>query len=320
MTAGSGKLVIVTPVYEDTEAATRLFQELATQFDHKLFIVAVDDGSVRQPLGTSTLQAAGLDGVILRLRRNVGHQKAIAIGLSYVAETLSVDQTTVVMDSDGEDLPSTIPDLLQRLQAGDVDVAVAQRLSRVETLRFKLFYAAYKRFFHIVTGRRIKFGNFMALKPHSVQRLAAMPELSIHVASAVLASKLRIALCLIRRGPRYAGKSKMNFVGLVLHGFKGLMVFAEDVLVRVGLAAAIIGALSIMAGLLAVILKAIGYSTPGWFSVAMGILVLMFLQTGALSLMTLMLTGVVRSGAVASPQSYREFVAEILSSRSRDAA
>ena len=30
----------------------------------------------------------------------------------------------------------------------------------------------------------------------------------------------------------------MNFVGLALHGFKGLMVFAEDVLVRVGIACA----------------------------------------------------------------------------------
>ena len=309
---GSGKLVVVTPVYEDADTARRLFQELALQFHRGVFVVAVDDGSIREPLGVDGLQAAGLDGVVLRLRRNVGHQKAIAVGLSYVAENSPSDAITIVMDSDGEDVPSTIPDLLRRLEPGDVDVAVAKRLSRVETMRFKLFYSIYKRFFRFITGRQISFGNFMAMKSHGVRRLTAMPELSIHVASAVLASKLRIALCPIRRGARYAGQSKMNFVGLVLHGFKGLMVFAEDVLVRVGLAAAVVGALSVAGGVLAIVLKTIGYSTPGWFSVAMGILVLMFMQTGALSLMTLMLTGVVRSGAVASPQSYREFVEDVL--------
>ena len=43
-------------------------------------------------------------------------------------------------------------------------------------------------------------------------------------AAAVLASKLRVETCSLDRGPRYAGQSKMNFVGLALHGFKGLMV------------------------------------------------------------------------------------------------
>ena len=67
----------------------------------------------------------------------------------------------------------------------------------------------------------------------------------------------------------------MNFVGLALHGFKALMVFAEDVLVRVGIACALIAGLSVVGVLAAVLLKVMGFSTPGWFSVALGILVLM---------------------------------------------
>jgi hypothetical protein len=215
------------------------------------------------------------------------------------------------MDSDGEDLPSTIPDLLERLHSDEVDVVVAQRKSRVETFRFKAFYAVYKRLFSLMTGNSISFGNFMALKPHAVKRLVAMQELSIHVASAVLASKLRTEICALHRGPRYAGQSKMNFVGLALHGFKGLMVFAEDVLVRVGIACAMIASLSVIGAIVAVVLKLLGFSTPGWFSVALGILVLMFLQTGALALMTLMLTGVVRGGTVSTAMAYHEFIEQI---------
>ena len=97
---------------------------------------------------------------------------------------------------------------------------MAQRKSRVETFRFKAFYAVYKRFFSLMTGRAISFGNFMALKAHAVKRLVVMQELSIHVAGAVLASKLRTGVCSLDRGPRYAGQSKMNFVGLALAWFQ----------------------------------------------------------------------------------------------------
>ena len=99
-----------------------------------------------------------------------------------------------------------------------------------------------------------------------------MQELWIHVAGCVLTSKLRVAACPLDRGPRYAGQSKMNFAGLALHGFKGLMVFAEDVLVHVGIACALVAALSVLGVGAAVILKLIGFATPGWFSVSLGIL------------------------------------------------
>jgi len=277
--------------------------------------VAVDDGSVKQPLPIDSLNNAGLEGVILKLRRNVGHQRAIAIGLGYVSEHLKPGQRVVVMDSDGEDMPSTIPELLNQLDDEQVDVVVAQRKSRIETFHFKAFYVVYKAFFGLMTGRSISFGNFMALKAHTVTRLVAMQELSIHVAGAVLASKLRMRGCRLDRGARYAGQSKMNFVGLALHGFKGLMVFAEDVLVRVGIACALIACSAVIGVLAAIVLKLIGFTTPGWFSVALGILVLMFMQTGALALMTLMLTGVVRGSTVAITTDYRDFVERVIETR-----
>lgn len=313
------RVIVVTPVYEDREASGRLFKELAKQFGQDVFVVAVDDGSVSEPLQISSLEGAEINGVILKLRRNVGHQRAIAIGLGYVSEHIHPDQRVVVMDSDGEDLPDTIPDLLARLESDQFDVAVAERKSRVETFRFKTFYAIYKQFFSLMTGRAISFGNFMALKAHAVKRLVCMQELSIHVAGSILASKLRTSALPIDRGPRYAGKSKMNFVGLTLHGFKALMIFAEDVLVRVGIACVLIAALSVLGGVTAVLLKVLGFSTPGWSSVVLGILILMFMQTGALALMTLMLTGVMRSGTVTTAIAYHDFVEEVLKTSEKHA-
>ena len=307
---------VVMPIYEDQEASTRLFRELYSEYGDSVYVVAVDDGSVRQPVSIHALEQCGLAGVVITLKRNVGHQRAIAIGINYVAEHLSDIEHTIVMDSDGEDTPASIRTLMAPLDASQVDVVVAERKSRVETLRFRTFYLVYKFLFALLTGRKISFGNFMALKPNAVRRLAVMPEIWTHVASGVLTSKLRIETLPIDRGPRYAGKSKMNFVGLVLHGFRGLMVFAEDVLVRVGIVCAFVAGLTVMAGLIAIFLKLAGFATPGWFSVAMGILFLTFLQTGALTLMTLMLTGVVRSGA-ATHIDYHVYVAVISHARPR---
>lgn len=310
-------LVIVTPVYEDREASGQLFMELADNFGASAFIVAVDDGSVREPLQPDSLTRVGLSGVIIRLRRNSGHQRAIAVGLGFVADEMPNAERIVVMDSDGEDRPATIHALLDALQSPQFDIAVAGRKSRVETLRFRAFYVLYKIIFGALTGRRISFGNFMALKPEAVKRLSAMHESWTHIAGAVLASKLRLAVVPLDRGARYAGQSKMNFVGLALHGFKALMVFAEDVLVRVGLACVVISILSVLGALVAIVLKLIGFATPGWFSVALGVLFLVFLQTAALTLMTLMLSGVAKGGAVLV-DAYREFVDVVIPVRAFD--
>ena len=311
MMENTQKTWIVTPVFEDVEAFTQLLQGLTGALGDGFYVVAVDDASVQHPLPSDILEKQSINGAIITLRRNVGHQQAIAIGLQHISTQLNPEDRVVIMDCDGEDRPESIPLLLQELNQDTFDVVVAARGLRTESKSFQIFYAVYKRLFRLLTGRAIGFGNFMALKPAAVQRMVAMRELATHTAATVLASKLRLGSCLVDRGTRYAGQSKMRLVGLVLHGFKALMVFAEDVLVRVGLACAAIASAAIAGALLAVILKAIGFATPGWFSLALGILMLTFIQTGALALITLMMTGLVKGSAAAGIPRYEEFIDRI---------
>lgn len=303
-------IFIVTPVFEDVAAATCLFRDLKEIYGKRVKIVAVDDGSVKHPLTASVLEQIGVDGHVIHLKRNVGHQRAIAIGLKYASEWAAENDRIVAMDSDGEDRPDTIQALLDALD-DQTDIAVASRKSRIESVKFKTFYFFYKRFFKMLSGKSISFGNFMAMTRSSAKRLVAMQETTIHVAASVLASRLRLKLCLLDRGARYAGRSKMNFVGLVLHGFKALMVFAEDVLVRVGILSAGVAGLAIIGAILAVLLKLFGFATPGWFSLALGVLGIVLIQTGALALMMLMLTGMIRSGSVTTDIDYSSFVSYI---------
>ncbi len=303
--------IIVTPVYEDADVAQKLFIEISREYGEDVYIVAIDDGSLNSIVNAETISRSNLNGVVVNLKRNVGHQKAIAIGLSYVSEHLNGSQYVVVMDSDGEDVPSSILPLIEEIKGGNVDVVVAKRKNRVETLKFRSFYLMYKFVFRVLSGRVINFGNFMALRSSAINRLVVMQELWMHVAGCVLLSKLKISYCELDRGPRYSGKSKMNFISLVLHGFKGLMIFSEDVLVRVGIACILIASISIIAVIIAVLLKTLGFATPGWFSVVLGILVLVFLQTGMLTLMSLMLTGVAKGG-MPSEFNYNQLIKNII--------
>lgn len=302
------RFVIVMPFYEDEAATRRLIKDLAAEFGKKTYTVLVDDGSVHRPAELAWLGEHDVEGAIVTLTQNMGHQKAIAVGMSYAAEHFP-DRAVVTMDSDGEDRPVSIKELLRAAESGR-EVAVAERRNRVETQQFKLFYAMYKQVFKLLSGRTINFGNFAWYSPLAVQRLSKMAELWIHIAATVLRSKLSVAYVPIDRGPRYDGQSKMNFVGLVLHGFRGLMVFAEDVLVRVGIFCGIVAVLAGFGVALAVFLKLIGLSSPGWFSVIVGMLLLIMFQTGILTLTSLLLTGVMK-GVLSLPPDYRLFIREV---------
>ena len=280
-------LVIVTPVYEDTESFYQLAQKIESIYQDQATLVAVEDGSLHHLIDVKQCPST-MSLHVLRLKRNVGHQKAISIGLSYLEDKLSNASKVVVMDSDGEDRPETINELTKSLEQDNVDIAVSVRKSRVESFKFKLFYQVYRLIFKLLTGYNIRFGNFMALKLSAMKRLLAYTELPTHLAGTVILSKCRINSVPIDRGPRYAGQSKMNFAGLVLHGLRALMIFADFVLVRLGIASLIFIGVIAAVIIATIFLKSIGMATPGWFSIALGMLTLLLIQIAAFVLMFLM--------------------------------
>jgi hypothetical protein len=283
------------PVYEDRESATQLLSNLSSICTPPPTVVVVEDGS-GEPVQVSDLESAGLEGAVVYLARNMGHQRAVAAGLCYIASHFE-PSAVVVMDSDGEDVPDVIPTLIETLSAGRADVVVAKRRQRSESWQFRAFYTVYRRLFSLLTGRRIRFGNFLALSPRALRRLAAMQETWVHFPASIIVSRLKVASIPADRGTRYAGRSKMNLVSLCLHGMRSMMVFAEDVLIRVALFAVAVICLDLFLLGVAALLKVVGLATPGWFSVSSGILVVILLQAGILSFVTLMIAGVVKSAA-----------------------
>jgi polyisoprenyl-phosphate glycosyltransferase len=309
-------VAIITPVYEDQESFAELCRRLADverTAGARFHVIAVDDGSLAAPPKLSSIADVRLSGEILRLARNVGHQAAISIGLAR-AHSMPNVSACIVMDSDGEDTPESIPSLLAAVAHPKADVAVAERAKRSETFTFKAFYAVYKRLFRLLTGQVLRFGNFMALSPVALERLSGMYETSTHVAAATVKAKLRRADVPTDRGVRYAGHSKMNFPSLVLHGMRAVMVFSDLVLTRMALALVAMAAGVILVVLGAFAMKLSGFATPGWVTIVTGFALSLFLQTGLFTMITLIVSSL---GRVDTPPRVRERALEYVARTER---
>jgi polyisoprenyl-phosphate glycosyltransferase len=272
------KLLIVTPVFEDKESFLELLKAIKAEFSNGAYVIAVEDGSLISPVSIDDFKFAGVAGELISLKRNVGHQSAIAIGLQYVGLYFP-ESTVVILDSDGEDVPATIPKLLTLLDQGNEVAVVAERSKREVSIQFKIFYSLYKMVFRILTGKNINFGNYMALKPIAIQRLISMHELWVHIGACLLCSKLPIKGIAVERGARYRGTSKMNFSSLVLHALKGMSIFSNSIVVRVCVVSSLFAFFALLLMPIPLVLKTLNLASPGWSSTLFAALLIIFMQS-----------------------------------------
>lgn len=290
--------IVICPLFNDEPSFSIFIKELektlAGNADQNFFLLIVNDGSFKKPELKSSLPLT-----ILHLHKNIGHQKAIAIGLSHAHSQLTFDNI-VVMDADGEDRPEDIISLLQAFKQKNKTV-VAHRASRQNGKRFTWFYTIYRLFFRILTGEKISFGNFMILKKEDVARLVYTNEIWNHLAGAIVKSKIPYSMISIHRGKRYSGESKMNFTSLLLHGLGAIGVFIEIIAIRLLIFSLVMIGISILAML---VIAGIRFFTdaaiPGWATTAFSSMLIVLLQSGLLSLFTIFL--------YLSSQSQRQFV------------
>lgn len=264
------KTVFLIPVFNDWEVLALLLQELDKVLEAShlpALCLVVDDGSTLRPeKGDRGHGLVNISEVqVVRLRRNVGHQRAIAVGLAYVYDHIAAE-TLVIMDADGEDRPRDALRILERLakNAGSA-IVFAERQRRFEPLWFRIFYQAYRLVHRMLTGIPVKVGNFSGIPHRLLGSLVAVSELWSHYAAAVFRSRIPYESIPTTRGTRLAGESKMNFVSLVTHGLAAISVFGEIVGTRVViLALSLIGVLGLaLAGLLASQMIGAG-PTPVW--------------------------------------------------------
>jgi polyisoprenyl-phosphate glycosyltransferase len=279
-----GEAVILIPVFNDwaslAQLLPRLDSVLAAHF-LMLDVLIVDDGSTVEPEPVfENASFASLRRIdVLRLRRNLGHQRAIAVGLAYIEDCLPAE-ATVIMDGDGEDDPADVPRLLERLEEeGNGMVVFAERARRSESLVLCVFYVLFKLLHLILTGKGVRVGNFSAIPRRRLSSLVVVAELWNHYAAAVFRSRQPYCMIPTYRSRRLCGSSTMNFVSLVTHGLSAISVYSDVVGVRLLVMSILLALLTLGGITIAVIVRlATNLAIPGWASYTVGILLVLFVQ------------------------------------------
>lgn len=275
------------PVRDDWTSAAELLRRLdraVAPLSCSLDVVLMDDASSQShravDLGPGAQSFVAIRSIrVVRLRRNLGHQRAIALGLVYVDHFVQCD-AVLVMDADGEDTAEGAGQLISAFRTEEGRQAVfAERSRRTESALFRTFYVIYKVLHLALTGVSVRVGNFSIVPFRYLRTLVVMSELWNHYAAAFFRSGLKYSTVPIPRGYRISGNSRMNFVSLTSHGMSAISVFGDIVGVRL-LIGALAGAVLAGAGIVAVaaIRLFTTYAIPGWATYSAGLLLVILFQ------------------------------------------
>lgn len=297
---------VVIPIFDDWVSLRCLVAELEglAVVDR---IIVVNDNSP-QNLGLESLNSSKV--TLLNLDRNVGHQMALMIGLRYIVENYQNVSKVVLMDGDGEDRPECVVDLLEAVSGseGSPQICVSRRGNRQAPIVFKIGYFVYRLLFKAATGQSFDFGNFMAMNRSAALQLNRLETAQIHIGSTVLISGMHLKKITQNRGLRIDGKSRMRLSGLVEHAMRSFAVLSVPIATRVVLGLTAVVTISIILSAATLFLKLLGLATPGWFSVAAGIVVNIGLNAGTFAALFLLLGGrLIFNSKLNNIESYRDF-------------
>lgn len=280
------EVTTIIPVYDDWTNLERLLDAIDAlqSLDGLEFrVVVVNDGSrLASPIGKwPANKFTRIRSVkVVNLICNLGHQRAIAVGLVMAAQESSLSGGVVVMDGDGEDRPDDMPRLIAAAMENPDRIVCARRAQRSDSFAFKTSYYIYKLAFRSLAGALIDFGNFCYIPRVALDGVVYSPSLWNHLAATLVRSRLPLMRLATKRGPRYSGTSRMRLDGLVAHGLSAISVYSDIVLVRI-----VIGMLGIAAltgaGLVAVAAIRLfsDLAIPGWASSVFGSLSIVLLQS-----------------------------------------
>jgi glycosyltransferase involved in cell wall biosynthesis len=276
-------LKVLIPILNDWASVGEVIQGLDQTFTSSpdaVTVLLVDDGSTIGPPPAFGPFAKLGEISILQLKKNVGHQRAIAVGLCYLAEKIKCD-AVLIMDGDGQDLPSDALRLVEKMKQLPASTAVfAERARRSESLAFRFSYAVYKLLHLALTGLGIHVGNFSVLPAVYLQRLAIEPMLWNHYAASVMRARVPIDRIPTNRGQRLQGESRLNFVALVVHGLSALACYGEIIGVRLICLSGIFFALGLLALAVLIGLKfCTTIPVYGWTSIFVVLVVILQVAT-----------------------------------------
>jgi len=279
MTAEHSLVSIVSPVYQEEEGIEEFHRRLVASMegiddDLSFEVVYVNDGSKDRSLDLLEKIAADDDRVrVVDLSRNFGHQVALSAGVDHAR-----GDAVVVIDSDLQDPPEVIPEMIQRWRDG-FKVVYGVRTSRAGETRFKLltskiYYGLMDRISEVPLPRQA--GDFRLLDRKVVDVLDQMPERNRYVRGMVAWVGFPQCAVEYERDARFAGSTNYTLGRMVRLALDGLTSFSDRPLRLATQLGVIVMALSfaVAAWTIVASLFDLGTSSRGWSSLMAVVLLL----------------------------------------------
>lgn len=260
-------VAVIVPLYNDASCVAPFLNQLsrAKRANENFDVYLIDDGSTESLEVAPASIPENLSSVrIVRLACNLGHQRAISVGLVELVTHQFFDYA-IVIDGDGEDDPLDAATLLDALSSNPGSIVVAKRSRRQEGFGFRAAYITFKLMFRSLTGADMDFGNFSALSRRNVERVVSMDSSWNHFAGSLLKSRVPLHKVSIDRSRRYVGQSKMNLESLVTHGLSAVSLFLDAALTRILVFFSLLAAFLLTLVMSGVALRLVaGVPIPGW--------------------------------------------------------
>ena len=219
------------PVFNDWKSLNLLLKKINEEIGEKTKysdILIIDDNSSEKITVENNLIKKFKSFKIISLKKNLGSQKGLAIGLKYLQKENKYYIITI-LDSDGEDDPSKINEMIDMAINSSNFVITSNRTSRKENFFFKLLYSLHKIVTFLVSTKWISFGNFSSFHSKNLKLILKNNNVWLAYSSAI-AINCKIKGIYAKRKQRYFGKSKVSFPSLALHSMRVISVLYKRVL------------------------------------------------------------------------------------------
>ena len=255
---------IVAPAVNEEDTLPHFYDRVVAvmeQVGEPFEVVLINDGSsdgtfrVMQALHERDPRVRVID-----FSRNFGHQIAISAGLDYAR-----GDAVIIIDSDLQDPPEVIPQLIARWKAG-VEVVYAQRTRRPGETRFKLLTAAaFYRLIARITSVQIPrdTGDFRLLDRRVVETLVTMREHHRFMRGLSAWVGFRQEAVLYDRHERFAGATKYPLRKMIRFALDAITAFSYAPLQLATSFGFLLAALSLVGIVVAIIVRVFGGAIQG---------------------------------------------------------
>ena len=223
--------IILTPTFNDWKSLSKLLFEIDKNIaglKGNFRTLVINDASTLKPK-LNLKNVKHLRKIkIITLKKNLGSQKSICLGLKYLKKKKTKAIITII-DSDGEDNPKKIKKLINLAKKNPNSIITANRLKRTENIFFKLLYKLHLLITFLLTGKYIDFGNYCSFNSSNLKKLLLNANLWLACSAGIAKNCNSLKSYYIGRKKRYFDSSKAKFSFLFEHSLNIISVFKSDV-------------------------------------------------------------------------------------------